>query len=149
MKIKQVEELVLQSLEHEIGGVQVYAAAVKCAVNADLKKEWEKYLGQTRTHVTALEGICKAMDLDAEKETPGRRIEAKPPRIPKADGEPFGSNRGLGSRESIVSGIARALCQRHKRIVGRDAIAACGNRTITDRGSAAFIVRIWRQRSWL
>jgi rubrerythrin len=74
MKTKQVEELLLQSLEHEMGGVKVYVAALACVRNADLKKEWEKYLEQTRTHVTSLEGICKAMKLDAKQETPGRQV---------------------------------------------------------------------------
>jgi len=74
MKTKQLEELVLQSLEHEMGGVKVYIAAVACAVNGDLKEEWEKYLAQTRTHVTALEEVCAAMGLDPNAETPGRKI---------------------------------------------------------------------------
>jgi hypothetical protein len=42
MDIKQVEELILQSLEHEMGGVKIYTVAVTCALNADLKKEWQK-----------------------------------------------------------------------------------------------------------
>jgi len=58
MESKQVKELILQSLEHEMGGVKVYVTAVSCAVNPDLRKEWEKYLAQTRTHVTALEDIA-------------------------------------------------------------------------------------------
>ena len=74
MKSAQVEELVLQALEHELGGVKIYLTAVECAVSSDLKKEWEKYLAETRTHVTALEGVCKALGLDEEKETPGRAI---------------------------------------------------------------------------
>src|ERR1700729_1845006 len=57
-----------------MGGVKVYTAAVACAVNEDLKKEWEKYLAETRTHVTALEDVCKAMAMDAKKESPGRAI---------------------------------------------------------------------------
>jgi hypothetical protein len=74
MKSKQVEELILQSLEHEMGGVKVYASAIECAQNANLKKEWAKYLAETRTHVTALETVCKAMDIDPKKETPGRAV---------------------------------------------------------------------------
>ncbi|MEO5728992.1 MAG: hypothetical protein ABI134_19770 [Byssovorax sp.] len=74
MKSEQVGELVLQALEHELGGVKIYTTAVQCAVNPDLKKEWEKYLAETRTHVTALEGVCKALELDAARETPGRKI---------------------------------------------------------------------------
>jgi rubrerythrin len=74
MKTKQLEELVLQSLEHEMGGVKVYLAAVECAVNEDLREEWKKYLSQTRTHVTALEGVCEALGIDPKKASPGRAI---------------------------------------------------------------------------
>jgi rubrerythrin len=74
MKTKQVEELVLQSLEHEQGGVKVYSTALTCVVNDELKKEWATYLEQTRTHVTALESVCGAMGIDAKRETPGRLV---------------------------------------------------------------------------
>lgn len=74
MKVKQIEELILQALEHERGGLKIYAAALECVQNADLKKEWEKYSAETRTHVTALEGVCEAFGLDPTKETPGRAI---------------------------------------------------------------------------
>jgi hypothetical protein len=71
---KQVEELLLQSLEHELGGTNVYATALKCAVNGELKKEWSGYLEQTRGHVTVLERVCRAMGLDPKRETPGRAV---------------------------------------------------------------------------
>jgi len=74
MNTKQVEELILQSLEHEMGGVQIYETAIKCAQNAELKKEWQKYLKETKTHVKALESICEDIDLDADQETPGRTV---------------------------------------------------------------------------
>jgi hypothetical protein len=74
MEQAQIEELVLQSLEHERGGVQVYESAIQCAVNPKLKEEWRKYLDQTRMHVTALEGVCEAMKIDPGKETPGRLV---------------------------------------------------------------------------
>jgi len=74
MKIEQVQELILQSLEHEKGGVKVYETAVRCARNPELGKEWKKYLEETRTHVTRLEGICKVMGLDPARETPGRAV---------------------------------------------------------------------------
>ena len=69
---KQIEELILQSLEHERGGVKVYTAALTCTIRHDLKAEWEKYLAETRTHVKALEDICKTMKIDPKRETPGR-----------------------------------------------------------------------------
>ncbi|MBA3572373.1 MAG: hypothetical protein H0W34_10455 [Pyrinomonadaceae bacterium] len=50
IKRKQVNELLYQALETEQGGIKVYETAVKCAVNDDLKKEWNEYLEQTREH---------------------------------------------------------------------------------------------------
>jgi hypothetical protein len=72
MKTKQVEELVLQSLEHEMGGVKVYETALTCALNSELKDEWQKYLAETRTHVMVLEEVCRVMNIDPAHETPGR-----------------------------------------------------------------------------
>lgn len=74
MNIQQVEELVLQSYEHELGGVKVYETALQCVLNADLRKEWEKYLAETKRHVAALEAVCLAFELDPAKETPGRAV---------------------------------------------------------------------------
>ncbi len=70
----QVEELILQSLEHEKGGVKVYMTAVECAVNKDLKEEWSKYLAETREHVQKLETVCEAVGVDPKKEVPGRAV---------------------------------------------------------------------------
>jgi hypothetical protein len=74
MNTKQVQELLLQSLEHELGGVQIYTKALQCAVNSDLKEEWQGYLEQTRNHVNVLEGVCAALGVDAQQETPGRGV---------------------------------------------------------------------------
>ena len=72
MNSKQIEELVLQSLEHELGGVKIYKAAISCAVNPDLKKEWQKYLKETETHVTTLTALCKTLGINAPaKRRPG------------------------------------------------------------------------------
>lgn len=68
---EQVVELLLQSLEHEKGGVQVYAAALKCALNQDLKEEWQEYLEQTEHHVEVLTKACGKLGIDTDKETPG------------------------------------------------------------------------------
>ncbi|MEA3221404.1 hypothetical protein [Immundisolibacter sp.] len=76
MNDAQVNELLLQSLEHERGGVKLYAAAVKCASNDDLKEEWEKYLTESRRHVQVLEEVCKSLALDTEKMSPGRKVVA-------------------------------------------------------------------------
>ena len=74
MNMKQIEELLLQSLEHEIGGTKVYQTAIACAVNADLKTEWKKYLAETERHVTTLTNVCKAVNVVPKRETPGRAV---------------------------------------------------------------------------
>ena len=43
MKPEQLHELLCQALETEAGGVQAYEIAIRCAVNEDLRKEWQKY----------------------------------------------------------------------------------------------------------
>jgi rubrerythrin len=74
MKDEQVRELLYQALETEIGGVQVYTTALRCAQNEDLKKEWEEYLEQTKNHVTIVEDILTKLDLDPNEQTPGRKV---------------------------------------------------------------------------
>src|SRR4051812_19772690 len=74
MEASQFKELVLQSLQHEKGGVLVYQTALECVVNRNLKKEWEKYLEQTRTHVEALTDVCKKLGFDPGEVTPGCKV---------------------------------------------------------------------------
>lgn len=74
MKDEQVRELLYQALETELGGVQVYTTAIRCAENEDLKEEWEKYLEQTKNHVTIMEDVLTKLDLDVDEETPGRKV---------------------------------------------------------------------------
>src|SRR5688572_9025314 len=50
MNRTQVMELILQSLEHERGGVKIYKSAVAAALRSDLKAEWTHYLEQTEQH---------------------------------------------------------------------------------------------------
>jgi ferritin-like metal-binding protein YciE len=70
----QLRELLLQALVHERGGTLVYSTALECAVNDDLREEWEKYLEQTTRHVDVLTGVCLAMGLDPDEMTPGCQI---------------------------------------------------------------------------
>ena len=74
MAASQLSELLLQSLEHEKGGVMVYEAALTCVVNTDLRKEWEKYLEQTRKHERVLTAVCEELGLDPNQDTPGRQV---------------------------------------------------------------------------
>ena len=73
---KQVNELLLQALETEKGGIRVYTAAISVAVNADLRSEWEKYLAETKTHEQILLTLFDALGLDPDKSTPGREVVA-------------------------------------------------------------------------
>ena len=74
MKKEQLNELMLQALETELGGVQVYENALECAVNEDLRKEWEEYLDQTQNHVKIVLTVFEKLGLDPNQETPGRGI---------------------------------------------------------------------------
>jgi len=74
MKDEQVRELLYQALETEIGGVNVYTTALRCVENDDLKEEWDKYLEQTKTHVTIMEDTLSKLGLDPNEETPGRKV---------------------------------------------------------------------------
>jgi len=74
METKQLKELLIQSLEHEMGGVKVYETALKCAVNEDLKEEWEKYHQETERHVQVLQDVFAQLQFDAQEQTPGRKI---------------------------------------------------------------------------
>jgi len=74
MKDEQVRELLYQMLETEMGGVDVYTTALRCVENDDLKEEWDKYLEQTKTHVTIMEDVLKKLGLDPNEETPGRKV---------------------------------------------------------------------------
>jgi rubrerythrin len=74
MKQEQVIELLLQSLEHERGGIKVYETALQCVQNDDLREEYEKYLDQTRNHERVLMELCEALEIDPEARTPGREI---------------------------------------------------------------------------
>ena len=74
MKQDQIKELLLQSLEHERGGVKVYETALQCVLNDELKEEFEKYLEQTRNHERVLFNVFSKLGLDAEEASPGRTV---------------------------------------------------------------------------
>ena len=74
MKDEQVRELLYQALETELGGVQVYTTALRCAENDELTEEWEKYLEQTQQHVQIVQDVLTKLGLDPNEETPGRKV---------------------------------------------------------------------------
>lgn len=70
----EVAELLMQALETEIGGAEVYETAINCAQNKELKKEWERYHRETKHHIEVVRGLVKQMGLDPEERTPGREV---------------------------------------------------------------------------
>ena len=74
MNEQQVHELLYEALETELGGVQVYQTALRCAQNEELKEEWEEYLEQTENHVEIVQRVFERIGLDPEAETPGRKV---------------------------------------------------------------------------
>ena len=70
----QLKELLLQALEHEYVGVVLYQTALECALDDDLRDEWERYLEQTQKHVVLLSTACEQIGLDPDEMTPGRSI---------------------------------------------------------------------------
>jgi ferritin-like metal-binding protein YciE len=74
MKQAQVEELLYQALETELGGVQIYQSAIRCAVNDELRQEWRKYLEETENHVRIVTQVFEELGLDTDRETPGRAV---------------------------------------------------------------------------
>lgn len=74
MNQTQLQELLYQALETELGGVVIYETALTCAVNGDLKTEWQGYLDETRHHVELVQGMFQELGLDTGMETPGRAV---------------------------------------------------------------------------
>ncbi len=129
MDKNNVTELLYQALETEIGGQAVYEAALTCAVNADLKEEWTKYLDETRMHETILRETFARIDLDPEKETPGRQVVrskgsalVQAMQMAKKDAKPGAAQ--LVAAESVVE--AETKDHQNWELIGEVAKAADG-----------------------
>jgi rubrerythrin len=130
MKDEQVTELLYQALETEIGGVQVYTTAIRCAENDDLKEEWEEYLEQTKNHVTIMEDVLTKLDLDINEETPGRKVVrtigetlVKTMEMALAEGQPGAAQ--LVACEAVV--LAETKDHQNWHLIGEIAKKSKGN----------------------
>jgi rubrerythrin len=130
MKKEQLNELLYQALETEMGGVEVYSTALQCAVNDELKEEWEKYLDQTRVHVKIVEDVITALGLDPQAETPGRKVVrhigeslVKAMEMALKSGEPAAAQ--LVAAESIV--LAETKDHLNWQLIGEAAKKATGD----------------------
>ncbi|WP_028602471.1 hypothetical protein [Ottowia thiooxydans] len=71
---KQLKDLLLQMMETELGGEQVYLAALSCAINEDLKEEWQGYLKETKNHQNVVRTTCEQLGIDADEAAPSRTV---------------------------------------------------------------------------
>jgi len=74
MNNEQLRQLLYEALETEMGGVQVYKTAIRCAVRDELKEEWEEYLEQTQKHERIVRELLGKFNLDPDADSPGRKI---------------------------------------------------------------------------
>lgn len=74
MQSEQLKKLLLQSLEHERGSVDIYQTALKCALDSDLKDEWTRCLASTRERELMLTQLCRKLSINPEQMTPGREV---------------------------------------------------------------------------
>lgn len=70
----QLKSLLYQMMETEKGGVKIYTTALQCAINEDLKKEWTKYLEETRHHLEVVQEMFIQFNLDAQAIIPDAKI---------------------------------------------------------------------------
>jgi ferritin-like metal-binding protein YciE len=114
----QIDELLYQALETELGGEQVYLAAIECAVTDELKEEWKKYLDETRTHQTVLEGVFEVAGLDTATETPGRAIvRQKAAGLVEAMQTALDTTPGVGAQLVAAESVVEAESKDHQNWV--------------------------------
>ena len=71
---QSLKDLLLQMMETELGGEQVYRTALVCVINEDLKSEWESYLEETLTHQEIVRTTCEQLGLNADENSPSREV---------------------------------------------------------------------------
>lgn len=126
---KQVEELLYQAIETERGGIKIYTAALKNAINRDLHKEWEEYLEETRTHERVLTNVFEELGLDTETRSPGREVVAhqgaalvEAIEMARASADPAGAE--LVAAECVV--LAETKDHQNWELIGKVAEHATG-----------------------
>jgi hypothetical protein len=70
----QIRELVLQALEMERGGQQLYEAALVCARSPALRELWERSRRESERHERIAVRLCLALELDPDEESPCRGV---------------------------------------------------------------------------
>lgn len=122
MNDKQVKELLYQALETEIGGQQVYQAAIECAQEKELQEEWQKYLEETTNHERVLRETFSKIGLDPEVETPGRKVvRSKAEGLVKAMRMALAEGGGEAAQLCAAESVVEAETKDHQNweLIGR------------------------------
>ena len=159
---RQLRELVLQALETEQGGVEIYETAVRCAVREDLRREWEEYLEQTRSHVQTMLDLCEALGIDPEEETPGRAVvrhlgEGLVEAMAKARSEGDAAAAQLVACECVVLGETKDHLNwelleelaKHAKGDTRKALSAAAEEVEDEEDEHLYHTRGWTRELWL
>lgn len=70
----RLRELLLQALEAETGNIEVLSACLRCALDADLARNWHDLLDRSRRRERTLVSVFQQLDLSVRAQTTGRRI---------------------------------------------------------------------------
>jgi hypothetical protein len=127
---KQVKELLYQALETEIGGQQVYRAAIECAQEKELQEEWQKYLDETTNHERILRETFKKIGLDPAVETPGRKVvRSKAEGLVKAMRMALSDGGGDAAQLCAAESVVEAETKDHQNweLIGRIAEQSKGD----------------------
>ncbi|MGH8654609.1 MAG: hypothetical protein ACREYE_21655 [Gammaproteobacteria bacterium] len=162
MKTEQLNELLYQALETELGGLQVYTKALTCAVNPDLKKEWQEYLDRTKHHVEIVRGVFEKRGLDPETETPGRKVVrhigaslVKAMEMAKSAGKPEAAE--LVAAECVVLAETKdhlnweLIGQVAKKVKGKDgkALQEAHDEVEPEEGEHVYHTTGWMRELWI
>jgi hypothetical protein len=71
---ERVHDFVLEMLETELGGAELYRAALPSIREEGLRDEFEEYLSETEQHVEKVRELLAFFEIDSERETPGRQV---------------------------------------------------------------------------
>ncbi len=162
MNRSQLEELLYQAMETELGGEQVYVTAIDCAKNEDLREEWQGYLEETRTHQEILQRIFDVAGLDPDTETPGRKVvrykgEALVNAMQMAKAEGGAEAAQLVAAECVVEAETKDhqnwdLLERMADHVGGDlgkALAEAASEVGEEEAEHLFHTQGWARELWL
>lgn len=74
MDTSQMKELLLQTLETELGGMRVCTTALECTASPRLQREWQARREETGSRAARLRQVCAGLGIDSNAESLGRSI---------------------------------------------------------------------------